>query len=176
MKSMLSSFILLASLSMLLLGCPYESDFPLDDHPSVLIDESLLGTWRTSGYPSDSTEIIFKRKSGKEYDITTTLSGGLGGYTNDSFTGYLSRLKGKSLLNVKKREDNTYYIVEVVLKDGKLSLSPLSEEITTRQFSSPAEWRKFIAEQYTSDTIKYDEESQMTDLEKKLIKLFIIVR
>ncbi len=91
--------------------------FPPDEHPSVSINQDILGTWHLFTHPFDSTEVRFEKKSDNEYNIIATLASvDDGGYHHSSFTGYFSYINGERLLNIKDTHNDNYYIVAYYLR------------------------------------------------------------
>lgn len=157
------SFTVLIALAISLSSCPYESSVPLDT-PSSYINSSLLGTWRTTGYPYDSTEVSFSKKNDYEYYIEATLPGE-GTYDHYSFTGYFCSIKDGVLLNFKNAGGENY-IAAVWLNGSHLTIKALSETITTMQFTTSAALKQFIEKLYANGSVKYDDETTLDDLRK----------
>jgi hypothetical protein len=150
----------------ILCGCPYESNVGLDEYSSESLNTGLLGTWRKPNYPIDSTEITFQKKNDYQYSIKAKLDDGLGGYEDHRFIGYFSKVNNGWILNVYDEISPKYYFVAVYLDGNTLGLKPLSEQITTQKFSTPAEMRKFIEQLYNDGKAKYDADSEVSGLVK----------
>jgi len=72
--------ISLGVIAAFLCGCPYESPYAIDEEPSQLIDDNLLGNWAAfvpkpsndKHYKEDVIKINFTKRSDREYDIAIT--------------------------------------------------------------------------------------------------------
>lgn len=173
------SVILLPLLSLLLLGCPYESPYGIDDTAQLPIDESLIGKWATfvtkpgfEGYQKDEAiKIIFSKESDNEYHIAIT------GYLkelnqmklteNDSLqcSGYLSEVSGKRFLNVFFR--GRMYIAEVKQDAKGLSILALATQFTPLFPKKSADLRAAIAHHYRIRPVPmYDEYFVLRNLQR----------
>lgn len=156
-------FLLLA---VALWGCPYESTVAIDANASVKINEKLLGTWRLSSYPSDSTEVVFTKKTAYQYTIHARMKDEGGDYEKYDFIAWLSIINRRPLLNVYDKEDSKYFFAAIELKDNKLSLKPISEDITEKKFSSSPDIKKYFQQLFKEDFDQFDDDTKIDDLQK----------
>ncbi len=130
----------LAFLAILLGGCPYSSDVPIDS-PSVKVDERLLGKWEPktseSEYTvtkSDDYTFHISKKSKKSDDNTT-------------YTAYLSNVGGDQFLNLREdgQSSKSYFFYKLKLSPTgmKATLIPVTENIDEK-FETSAELKAFI--------------------------------
>lgn len=167
---------LLICLSMLLCGCPYSSQHVLDETPGIYVEDGLLGSWATfvkkpvSG-KEEPVKLTLARKNETEYSIA--FSGSLNELKpyrlieKDSITGtaFMSTVGGKQFLNIAIK-DRTY-IAEVILKNGLLSLLPLSDHFTAKMIMSNADLRNSIEFHYKTRVHPlYDDEFCLRDMIK----------
>jgi hypothetical protein len=156
-------FLLLA---VVLWGCPYESTVAIDGNASIKINEKILGTWRPSSYPSDSTEVVFTKKTAYQYTIHTRIKDDGGDYEKYNFIAWLSIINSRPLLNVYDKEDSKYFFVAIELKNNKLSLKPISEDITEKKFSSSPGLKKYFQEFFKENFDQFDDDTEIDDLQK----------
>ena len=168
--------LLFAAVSILLYACPYSSTHVIDDAPGIYVDEALLGSWATfvkkprTG-KEEPVKLIVSKRSETEYNIAFTGSlNELKPYRiieKDSITGtaFMSTVSGKQFLNIAVK-DRTY-IAEVVLKNGLLSLLPLSEHFTAKMVMTNTDLRNSIYFHYKTRVHPlYDDDFCLRDLVK----------
>jgi hypothetical protein len=164
MKPIYSTFLFL--LAVVIWGCPYESTVAIDKTPSIKINEKLLGAWRKSSYPSDYTEVVFTKKSPYQYAIQARVQGEAGDYDKYNFIAWLSVINNWRLLNVYDKEESKYFFVVVELENNRLSLKPISEDITEKEFNTPAEIKKYFQQLLDKDFYQFDDDTGIGDLQK----------
>ncbi|MBS1510126.1 MAG: hypothetical protein JST86_04750 [Bacteroidetes bacterium] len=157
---------LLALLTVLLYGCPYESKVGIDNGPTMRIKTELLGTWHKSNYPSDSTELVFSKASNVKYNLKITALNSDKKYDIYTVTAWFSKAGSQELMTLYNANEKSYYFGELVMKDGRISLVLLSDEITDTQYDKPGELKQFIEELYKNDEVKYDYTIDLTNLGK----------
>ncbi len=165
MKTVFSvlAFFLLA---VVLWGCPYKSDVGIDEKPAIDIDKSLLGTWHKQTYPYDSTELVFKKLSGKKYSLAVKVSDGEKGYDSFRYEAWFSKVNKWTLLSLFNTETKKYSFGEAVLTGNELNLKLLSEDITTEQFTTTEAMKRFVENIYLQNEVLYDTDTDLTDLLK----------
>ncbi len=131
--------LLLFFLSVSLCSCPYSSAYNLDEVPTIYVEDNLLGNWitliKSPGSNQEKTiKLILSKRTDTEYNISFTGDlEALRPYNiirSDSITGtaFMSIVGTNQFLNI-----NIYakiYIVQLKLKDDKLSILPLAEHFT----------------------------------------------
>ncbi len=157
-----------ASACMLLYACPYSSTHVLDETPGIYVEDDLLGNWATfvkkpvSG-KQEPVKVILSRKNDTEYNISFT--GSLNELKpfrvidKDSINGtaFMSTVGGKQFFNITIKDN--IYIAEVILKNGLLSLMPLSEHFTAKMIMTNTDLRNSIAVHYKTRVIPlYDDD------------------
>ncbi len=160
-----SSALLLFTLAIVLWGCPYKSDVGIDDGPSKKIDKSVLGTWHKAGYPEDSTELIFTKATAKQYVLTAFIKSGED-YEHHQYTAWYSTIKKWQLLSLYDTDSKKYSFGEIEVANKQLNLKLLSDDITSRQFTTTASMREFIDSIYTANSVLYDKDADLTGLMK----------
>jgi hypothetical protein len=128
-------------LLVLLTGCPFGSPYPLDDHPQVAIQDTLLGRWRT--------QIV--NEYGKPMPVTMLLEKHDDFIYNITFSGYFSNpvrkigkhpvedsiqsmafesvVEGHSFWNVAMGDK--IYPVLFLYQDDQISLKPMNDHFTS---------------------------------------------
>jgi hypothetical protein len=137
--------VLFGALSLVFMGCPYESKYPVDDSSKSKVDKKLTGTWEerseedykytisTDG--SNQYKIVKKKKTGEDEPTT--------------YIGFVSNVSGESeYLNIYEQTEGSsepkYYIYKYVNQDGsRIKLKGVTDNIT-EEFANSAELRDFI--------------------------------
>ena len=162
----LPALFALAIMSIVLMGCPYNAKVAIDAKPTIKINRELLGVWKTQ--KDDTISITVTAKSDKEYAIKAVLPNLMTkGYSEYDMTAFASKVGNYTVLNVIDEQDMYSYIV-MIYKDGNLSLQPLAEEMTDKEFGTPAETRAFL-EKYLAqpeDKIQYADDVDLTKMYK----------
>jgi hypothetical protein len=163
-------------LCILLCSCPYSSPYQLDENPGIYVEEDLLGSWATlvkkpvSGR-EEPVKVILGKKNETEYTISFT--GKLDELkpfrlvSRDSISGtaFMSTVAGRQFLNISIK--GLYYIVELKLKDGNLSLLPLVEHFTGKMIQNNSELRNCVEFHYkTRVHALYDDDFCLKDMVK----------
>lgn len=168
--------LLFAAVSILLYACPFSSTHVIDETPGIYVEDALLGNWATFvkkpvGGKEEPVKLIVSKRSETEYNIAFTGSlNELKPYRiieKDSITGtaFMSTVGGKQFLNIAVKDQT--YIAEVILKNGLLSLLPLSEHFTAKMIRSNADLRNSIEFHYkTRVHPMYDDEFCLRDMVK----------
>lgn len=161
---------------MLFCACPYSSTHVLDETPGIYVEDALLGNWATfvkkpvSG-KAEPVKMILSRKNDTEYNIAFT--GSLKELKpfriidKDSITGtaFMSTVGGKQFFNISIREN--IYIAEIILKNGMLSLMPLSDHFTAKMIMSNTDLRNSVEFHYKTRVLPlYDEEFCLKEMVK----------
>lgn len=166
---------LLFFLSVLLCSCPYSSPYNLDEEPGIYVEDILLGSWSAMVKRPDSREspviLTLTRRTDTEYNIA--FSGYLEDIkpfyriTNDSITGtaFMSTVAGKQFFNIKL--NSRIYIAELILKNDRLSLLPLSEHFTAKMIFNSTALRNSVDFHYkTRANPTLDDEFCLRDMVK----------
>jgi hypothetical protein len=130
-------------ISLLLAGCPYESQVPLSS-PDLLIDEAILGVWRIpDGEPQEV--LVIAAFNAREYVLVVA---------DDPIPAvtrmFLSVVGGLRLLNVveissEPGEIYPYYIAEYQVREDRLSYRLLDDELVgARSFENSEEFSRFV--------------------------------
>jgi hypothetical protein len=162
----LHSVVLLFVLAVILMACPYKSAVGIDEGPSVKMNTDLLGTWRKSNYPADSTELIFSTLNTKKFLVKATITDNDGGYEKSTFWIWFSTINKMQLITLYDIENKKYSFGELELPGNHLDIKLFSEDITTEQFTTTAAMRTFIETIYARNQVKFDDDADLTDLVK----------
>ena len=163
----LYSLLILFPLAVILSGCPYCSPYALDETVTNPITSQLLGTWQKKSYPKDSTSVTFIKKAEGLYDIDVNYTDGVSEfYDRHNFIGFFSKINNGYLLNAFDTAEKKYIFIDIDLSGHKLTLRPISEDITKEQFTSSAQLRTFLEGLFSRGAVTYDTDSEITDLVK----------
>lgn len=128
-------------LAIVLGGCPYSSETPIDT-PSVKIDNKLLGVWEPK------SESDYKYKVSKLDDYTYKIEKkGKASDKSSVYIAYASKVGADTFLNLKEDDEYSkeYYLYKMVISPsgGKLTLLSVTENIDEK-FTTSEELKKFI--------------------------------
>lgn len=136
------SIFFFGALSLLFMGCPYESKFPVDDASAAKVDKSFVNDWDEKGSDSYLWKVSLK---GKEYRVEKKNIKDGGEPT--IYNGFLSDVDGNLFLNVHEESESSdvkYYIYKVEKKgDDRFKLYAMTDNVT-EEFTSSAELKSFI--------------------------------
>lgn len=145
-KSMKNRFpVLLLLLALSVLGCPYESPFPIDE-PSIKVDNNLLGSWMGIGEMRDTTYYAVSKKSEFQYQVKSEKKVLEDLPTITEFVAHISNVGANKFVNIIRdmREEAKYMIYNVKSYDGQIILTELNSDIK-EPIQSSEELKEFIA-------------------------------
>ena len=142
MKKLLQ-FILLVGSCFLIVGCPYETDVPIDT-PSVKIDPNLLGNWVDRDNVNETYTV--SRQDDFIYHIVVTQKEE---NESENYLAYTSVVNKTMFLNISKTEpsDNSpaFILYKIELKNDQwITLTEVTDNID-ETFTSSQELKKFIS-------------------------------
>ncbi len=135
--------VLFGALSLIFMGCPYESKVPVDDASNAKGDKAFVGSWDEKGEESylwtvklDGNQYRIEKKNVKDGGEPTV------------YIGFLSDVAGTPFLNVYEQSydsgDRKYYIYKVEKKgEERFKLYAVTDNIT-EEFATSAELKAFI--------------------------------
>ena len=180
MKLTLPKFLSTAALSalsiclmFLLSGCPYSSNYKLDNEPTVPIDEALVGRWATMKLNGAGSEqplrMMVEKATDYEYQVNFV------GNINDlryfnvvegdtlKATAFLSEVASRRFLNFRVK--GQYYIAELLVNENRLTLLPLCEHFTVKMIRNNAELRLALELHYKTRLYPlYDDEFSLREM------------
>lgn len=152
---------LFGALSLVFMGCPYESKFPLDTADKSKPDKALVGKWEEKG----SDDYTWKcEMDGNQYRIEKKSTDG-----DDSeptvYIGWLTDVGGKTWLNVYEQDyssDKSYYFYQMEKKgDGdRLKFKAMTDNVTD-EFTDGEALKTFI-KKYQDLTFFYNKDDEKT--------------
>jgi hypothetical protein len=137
--------VLFGALSLVFMGCPYESKVPVNDSSNAKGDKALVGTWEEKGDDSyewkvtlDDNMYRIEKKNIKDGGDPTV------------YGGFLSDLNGSTFFNVwEKTDDGTdkkYFIYKLEKKGDdadRVKLKAMTDNVT-EEFDNSADLQAFI--------------------------------
>ena len=135
-----------ACFSFLLMGCPYETEVPIDQ-PSIKFPSNLFGKWEPKSSSDDVLTI--KRKDDFVVTITKTKKDAKPDDSVEQYEAFLSEVGSMKFLNVSELSEYSsnpkYYLykMEVSPSGSRITLSAVTENID-ETFTSSAELKAFI--------------------------------
>jgi hypothetical protein len=135
-------FLLAASAALLLAGCPYGSEFPLDSPQQAIRDDALLGAWKPAAGSEEDFLLTFR----SEGEAALSLLAESPGEEPASYPAFVSELGGRRFLNLRDTEDSgRWYFADYLFHQGRLRLRLVDDElIGDRVFASAAELAAFL--------------------------------
>jgi hypothetical protein len=159
MKS-ISMLTLFGAMSLLFMGCPYESKVPVDDLSKAKADNSLKGNFSEKGSEDyrykvtieDNMYKIVKKKTSSEDEPTI-------------YYGFTSKVGDQTYMNVYEESSDAssrkYYIYKFEKKDeDRVKLKGVTDNIT-EEFASSSELKAYI-EKYSSISFFFDKDEEKT--------------
>ncbi|CAN5136196.1 hypothetical protein BH09BAC5_BH09BAC5_10400 [soil metagenome] len=134
--------VLFGALSLVFMGCPYESKVPVDALSNSKADKQLVGKWDEKGSDDylwvatldGSTYTIEKRNIKDGGDPTV-------------YKGFISDVSGSTFMNVWDKSDDAdpkYYVYKMDKKgDDRVVLKAMTDNVT-EEFETSTELRAFI--------------------------------
>ena len=142
----------LLCLAIMLGGCPYGSDVPIDN-ATVKIDPKLLGKWETKS-SSEKYYVVTKKD---DYHYAIEKKDAKGG-DSDFYVAHFNILGSDRFLNIKEAADDakTYYFYKLELSSTgvKATLIPVTENID-ETFTTLAELKAYF-EKYRTLSFFFD--------------------
>lgn len=141
--------LLFCGLSLLFMGCPYNSEVSIDGQPAVKIETRLLGKWQLRS--SDDATYVVEQKDDYTYTITEkhkpNQDTSVAPTPDKVYNAFLSDVGGTKFLNLYEvnSDSKVYYFYKVVLNDEveAFTLYPVTEYITEK-FTSSGDLKKFF--------------------------------
>jgi hypothetical protein len=155
--------VIFGALSLVFMGCPYESKYPVDDASAGKVDKARTGNYEER----DEKEYTYSIKiDGNQYKIVKKKKSGEDEPTN--YVGFVSSLGADvEYLNVYEEtessssSDRKYYIYKLDAKDGeRMKLKGVTDNIT-EEFASSAELRAYI-KKYQDISFFFDKDEEKT--------------
>ena len=137
------SFLALVTGMIVLTGCPYSSEVPIDQ-ASIVPASTLLGKWKTSETTKSFYEVKIKDKFYFDIDYNEWNSD-TKAFEHKYYNGFLSNIDKVQFLNIWNiNEITTIYLYKITHpNESKVVLNPISEYVTEK-FSNSAELKAFI--------------------------------
>lgn len=142
----------------LVIGC-YTSKYTVGSLQQAKVDRAYVGDW-TWVEGSDTNHIVIRNIDDKVYYVECR-KGAFG--TPDRYTGFVGKIKDAQFANLRELSDDgtvsdTYTIMRIELKDGKLNLRTLKDEFfTDKQIDSEAKQRDILEKNLDNEAM-YDGE------------------
>lgn len=148
--------IIFIFLSLLLLGCPLDSKFPLGDSRSAKIDERYIGKWVVTelGLSSKETMRVLLFNENEYYIETRVINEEHAG----RFRAYITVIDNVQILNVQDIEENKskreYSFLKVSLgADNILTLWVLESNRWNHEFNSKEELYQYVQSNINNDEL-----------------------
>ena len=143
----LAFFSVIISISILLTGCPFESDFPVSQ-PQVKIDSAFIGTWLAEDFPQKGDKMKYKIFAFNQTDYLIESVNIKEDIISEQefYRGFISDLNGLKILNLQIITGKKSYIYHKYrMQDGNLHLSWLNDlYFKDKEINSSEDLRKLI--------------------------------
>jgi hypothetical protein len=135
---------LFSALSLVFMGCPYESKVPIDDSSNAKMDKTLLGTFSEKGSEDYTYKVTAYENT---YKVDKTNKDG----ETTKYKGFFSDVSGVTFLNIHEvseyeSSEVKYYLYRVEKKgdDGeRVKLRAVTDNIT-EEFATSAELKAYL--------------------------------
>lgn len=139
----LSIIALFGTLSLLFMGCPYESKIPLDTADKAKVDKDLVGKWEEKGSEDytwkceiDGNQYRITKKSVEDSESEPTI-----------YVGHLTDVNGVQFLNVYEQDydtDKSYMLWKMEKKsEDRVKFKAITDNIT-EEFTTAEELKTFV--------------------------------
>ena len=150
--------ILLVPILILLWGCPYKSEIPLDDAKEKIqkdligefVVESQLNTAHPSYYRLAVLDSLHYDVQNFEYNVNDST------YEVKSFTGHTTLLGTHLFMNLQEQGKKDYLLYRIQFRGNGFTLYEVSENID-EQFTDASKMREFF-EQYKNLSFFYNKD------------------
>jgi hypothetical protein len=118
-------------ISVLLWGCPYQSDVALSD-ATFKIDKRMLGTWVAENDVAKEKVgyYIIAMADSFHYSIDhVQYNENEDSYSTISYTGHLSKLDDLTFLNLQENGQRPFLMYKVIIRDGKFTKVEVTDNI-----------------------------------------------
>lgn len=143
MSKTLSIIALFGTLSLLFMGCPYESKIPLDTADKSKVDKDLVGKWEEKGSEDytwkceiDGNQYRITKKSVEDSESEPTI-----------YVGHLTDVNGVQFLNVYEQDYDTeksYMLWKMEKKsEDRVKFKAITDNIT-EEFTTAEELKTFV--------------------------------
>ncbi len=146
------------TLAVLLMGCPYGAEVPLDG-PSVKIDKNLLGEWESKS-SQDYNFTVFKDNEYTYKILKVKVEGHGDAHDTSTYKAYLVDLNGTMFLSLwdasASKKTYLFYKYEMAPSGAKATLTPVTDNIDEK-FETSKELKAFFLK-YMSLSFFYDKD------------------
>jgi hypothetical protein len=155
--------VLFGALSLVFMGCPYESKYPVDDVSTAKVDKARTGIYEERSEEDYKYTI---KADGNQYRIEKKKKSGEDEPTK--YVGFVSNIGADvEYLNIYEEtessssSDRKYYIYKLEAKDGdRMKLKGVTDNIT-EEFTSSAELKAYI-KKYQDISFFFDKDEEKT--------------
>jgi hypothetical protein len=166
MKKKLKQSMLIATILVLVTGCPYESAVPIDK-PSVKVYDGLLGKWIKSGDESNENPTYFNISKNSDYLFSISKNEFYAedsAYTETTYTAHISKVANTDFLNIQEEGKTSFLLYKMIFYDDSLTLYEVTDNID-EQFNSSEELKSFIAKNMNLSFLFTRDEEQYSKVE-----------
>jgi len=151
---------LFGALSLMFMGCPYESKIPLDPADKSKPDKDLVGKWEEKGEDSytwkcqmDGNQYRIEKKSTEDSESEPTI-----------YIGWLTDVGGSPFMNVYEQDyesDRSYYLYRMEKKsEDRIKFKAVTDNIT-EEFTTSEELKTFV-KKYMELSFFYNKDDEKT--------------
>ena len=96
-------------------GCNFVSKYPIDEQPSVKLDERYTGIWKIREDKDSNNYVVITNADDYRLKMTYMDKGGTN-RSYENYAGYLSLVKGERFINVHFRADSVegYFLMRIL--------------------------------------------------------------
>ncbi len=133
---------LAAAAALLLAGCPYGAQFPLDSPAEAILDAGLLGTWKPSAASEEDFTITIRASGG----ALLTLQAESPGEDPAGYPAFVSAIGAERFLNLRDAaESGLWYFANYRFDGQRLRVRLVEEQLFESQpLSDAGQLRAFL--------------------------------
>ena len=130
--------------SFMLMGCPYESEVPIDQ-PQVKVDKNLIGKWVVQNDDNKQPDYLEITKADEMKYQIDLYSWENDHYNMERYYSFISILGDQNFMNVQSEGETKYGLYKYLLESKSLTVIEVTDNIDEK-FENSKELKAFIKE------------------------------
>jgi len=157
-------FPILLVLSVILLGCPYSSEVPIDS-PKIEVNQNLIGKWIEQKKDKENPEYIEIKKADEKIYQIDHYSWENNQYKAEKYFMHVSKVRNMEFMNFQKEGETNYYLYKFTLEGKTLTFFEITDNIDEK-FKDSKELKAFI-KKYMNLSFLYNADEEIYLKEEK---------
>lgn len=151
MKTRTKFFALITILacSVIFMGCPVSTTYPLGLNDGQKIEKGLIGTWKNDSTNVEAIKVTIKKSTEYTYDVTIEEKGSMYMAESTIFKGWLTTIKDRQFLVLQEVLDGvakeTYYVYHLTITKESITTNDITLKVGgTDAVTSVENYRKEV--------------------------------